>query len=105
MAATRRAEISLIALAWVGLTAAFIGVLSTPRDYCGEFPTPRGELAVEVGLPVAFVATAVAVSIESFRHTNVRTTVAWLAIGLVTFGAMLGVGFLEAGRVASWGCA
>jgi hypothetical protein len=105
MTPTRRAEFSLIALAWVGLTAAFIGVLSTPRTYCGEFPTPRGELAVEVGLPVAFVATLVAVSIESFRVTSARTTLAWLGIGLLTFGAVLAVGFLEADRVGSWGCA
>jgi len=93
-----------MALAWVGLAAAFIGALSTPRNYCGELPTPPGELAVEVGLVFAFIATLVPVGIESFRDAGVRTSLAWLGIGLLTFAAIVGVGFLEAHRVASWGC-
>lgn len=104
MSTTRKIEVSLLALAWAGVVTAFIGVLSTPRAHCDELPTPRGELAVGVGLVVALIATLVPVSIESFRGSGVRSTVAWLGIGVLTFAAILAVGVLETHRTASWGC-
>jgi len=93
-----------MSLAWLSLGAAFLGVVDTPRNYCGELPTPTGEAVVEAGLAIAFVATLVPVSIESFRGSGVRTTLAWLVIGALTFAVLAGLGVLEAHRTASWGC-
>lgn len=100
----RKVSLGLLALAWVALGVAFIGVLSTPRDYCGELATPSGELVTIVGLVVAGVALLAAGLLEAPQDYGLAQALVVATIAVGTVAAGVSVALFLGHQTSSWGC-
>ena len=99
----RKTALAMLAVAWVALGVAFLGVFFTPRNYCNELPTPTGQLVTWVGLPVALGAAVLGAFILTIEE-SIRGWFVALGVGLATIAAGAGVAIFAAHHTAAWGC-
>lgn len=76
---------------------AEVGVLTTPRNYCVELPTPTGFVVTIVAL----VAAGIAATATRFVRIDSLVT---LGIVLVTFTGIGVVAYLASRQQVNWSC-